>query len=240
MVSSGQIRLGLFLPQFEKDTATDDVRANPVYLEITRALADRLGVAVQLVARQTPAEVVECLDQGDCDVAFMASNEPSRTSQVGFAPPVVQLDYTYLVPRGSPIQSVPDASNDRTRVAVVRNHASTLALDRVATHAQRVTAEIPEEAFQLLRTGRVDAWASVRSTLIPFSRRLPGSRVLADRYGANLIAMAVPKARADRLSYVTEFIERAKASGVVKRAGLSMVPTSTSRRRERSSGRFST
>jgi len=50
------------------------------------------------------------------------------------------------------------------------------------------------------------------------STQLPGSRVLADRYGASFSAMAVPKGHAGRLAYVSEFIEAAKASGLVQRA----------------------
>src|SRR5947207_13215895 len=54
-------------------------------------------------------------------------------------------------------------------------------------------------------------WAS-------YFRRLPGSRVLEDRYGANLLAMAVAKSHAGRLAYISEFVEEAKASGVVQQA----------------------
>jgi polar amino acid transport system substrate-binding protein len=45
-----------------------------------------------------------------------------------------------------------------------------------------------------------------------------GSRVLEDSYGANFPALAVPKGRAERLAYISEFVEQAKASGVVQRA----------------------
>jgi polar amino acid transport system substrate-binding protein len=39
-----------------------------------------------------------------------------------------------------------------------------------------------------------------------------------DRFGVNLVAIAVPKGQAGRLAYVTEFIESAKASGLVHKA----------------------
>src|SRR5437899_1448584 len=40
----------------------------------------------------------------------------------------------------------------------------------------------------------------------------------SDRYGANLLAMAVAKSHAGRLAYISEFVEEAKASGVVQQA----------------------
>jgi hypothetical protein len=42
--------------------------------------------------------------------------------------------------------------------------------------------------------------------------------VLEDRYGANRLAMAVPKGEPERLANISEFIEEAMASGLVQRA----------------------
>ena len=57
-----------------------------------------------------------------------------------------------------------------------------------------------------------------RPVLLDYSTQLPDSRVLQEHYGAYLLAMALPKGKAGRLAYVTEFIEEAKASGLVQRA----------------------
>jgi polar amino acid transport system substrate-binding protein len=54
--------------------------------------------------------------------------------------------------------------------------------------------------------------------LLAYSSKLPGSRVLEDRYGANLVAMAVAKDQVGRLAYFSEFIEEAKASGFLQKA----------------------
>jgi polar amino acid transport system substrate-binding protein len=42
--------------------------------------------------------------------------------------------------------------------------------------------------------------------------------VLADRFHTTSGAIAVPKGQAGRLAYISEFIEQAKASGLVKSA----------------------
>ena len=54
--------------------------------------------------------------------------------------------------------------------------------------------------------------------LLDYSTQLPASRVLEDRYGANINRMVVPKGQAGRLVYVSEFVEEAKASGLVQKA----------------------
>jgi polar amino acid transport system substrate-binding protein len=93
-----------------------------------------------------------------------------------------------------------------------------LTLSRIFKNAQLVYAATPDPTFELLRTGQADAFASIRAVLLAYSSRLPGSRVLDDRYGANLLGMVVSKGQGARLAYISEFIEQAKASGLVQQA----------------------
>jgi len=141
----------------------------------------------------------------------------SRTG-VDFSPPILQLDYTFLVPAGSSIQHIADADRAGIRIAVVRDHASTLTLSRMFKHAQLMYAATPDPTFELLRTGQVDAFASIRAVLLACSSKLSGSRVLEEHYGANLLGMVVPKGQTARLAYISEFVEQAKASGLVQQA----------------------
>jgi len=221
LARAGRIRVALHLPQYAKDPVTGELRgigAGIVFMEMARALAARVGVEIQLVGYPTPLAVLECLKAGACDVGFVGI-EPSRAAEVDFSPPITQFDFTYLVPAGSPIHSIADADRPGVRIAVVRDHASTLALSRMLKHAEPVAAEIPDAAFELLRTGRADSLASTRPALLGYATKLAGSRVLEDRYGVSLgTAMAVPKGQAGRLAYVSEFIEEAKASGLVQQA----------------------
>ena len=122
------------------------------------------------------------------------------------------------MPSGSLIRSVADADRTGVNIAVVRNHASTVTLSRILKQAKLVYAETPEPTFDLLRTGHADAMASARSTLLEYSAQLPGSRVLEDHYGANVNRVVIPKGNVGRLAYINEFVEEAKASGLVQKA----------------------
>jgi polar amino acid transport system substrate-binding protein len=68
----------------------------------------------------------------------------------------------------------------------------------------------------LLRDGKADALASARPDLLLLSTNLAGARILADRYGAMLNRIVVPKGRTDWRAYANEFVEEAKASGAVQ------------------------
>jgi polar amino acid transport system substrate-binding protein len=215
LVQSGKIRVGLFLPQYIKDASTGELKS--VWVESARALAARIGIPLVLVEHPTPPEAVACLKTGACDLLFLPFDD--RSAGVGdFSPPIFQFDYTLLVPAASSIQRVADVDKSGVRIAAVRNHASTIELSRLLKQAQLAYAETPERTFELVRAGQADAMVSARPTLLTYSAQLPGSRVLEDRYGANINRMVVPKGKATWLAYVSEFVEEAKATGVVQKA----------------------
>ena len=191
--------------------------APPIVMELARAFAARLGIDVVPVEYPTPTAVVESLRTGECDVGFLVV-DPERAAVVDFSPPFLERDFTYLIPAGSKISTAADADQPGVRIAVVRAHASELALGRTVKHAELVRTESLDAAFDLLRGGNVEAFASTRRDLVKYSGQMPGSRVLTDRYGASFSAIAVPKGHSGRFAYVTEFLEEAKASGVVRRA----------------------
>ena len=215
LVNVGKIRVGLFIPQFSNDVATGELKG--VRVKIARALASRMGVQVVLLEHPTPPSAVACLKAGACDLLFLPLD--ARAADVGdFSPPVFQFDYTLLVPAGSAIRDVADSDRPGARIAAIRNHASTNELSRLLKQAELVYADTPDPAFDLLRTGQAVALASARPMLLDYSDKLRGSRVLVDRYGANINRMVVPKGKTGWLAYISEFVEEAKASGLVQKA----------------------
>jgi polar amino acid transport system substrate-binding protein len=219
LFKAGKIRVGVHSVMYKADPQTGEAKAASVGIilfDIAHALGKRIGAEIVPVGHPTIAEMLTCLTTGGCDMGFMGP-DPSRIG-VEFSPPVLQLDYTLLVPAGSSIDRIADVDRPGVRIAVVRDHASTLTLSRMIKHAQLVYASTPDPTFELLRSGQADAFASIRGVLLDYSAKLPGSRVLDECYGANLLGIVVPKGQAARLAYISEFIEQAKASGLVQQA----------------------
>lgn len=219
LAQADAIRLALFLPQYTKDTATGALRGlgpGVVMLEIARALAARLGAKLLIVEQPTPRAALDCIKAGGCDFAFLGI-EPTRAAEIDFTPAVFQFDYSFLVPAGSALRQFADIDRAGTRVAVVRNHASTMALTRLVKHAELVGFDLPDDTFDALRGHKAEAFAAPRPILVEYTAKLPGSRVVDDGYGVNRVAIAVAKHRADLLSYFSEFVDEAKASGLIAR-----------------------
>lgn len=219
LVQAGKIRTALFLPQYTKDSATGEIRGlgmGVIALEVARALAARLSVQMLVMEQPTPPKAVECLKTSACDVMFLGI-EPSRLTEVDFTPSIAQFDYTYLVPSGSSIRSIADADRPGGHIATVRGHAAAIVLGHIVKHAEILAVDLPDAAFDLLRTGKADAFALPREQLLHYAAKLPGSRVLEEAYGANRTGMAIRKGQPSRLDYISEFVEEAKASGMIQR-----------------------
>jgi len=212
LVRAGKLRVGLFLPQYGRGP---DGLTTTVWVETARAYAARVGVPLVIVEHPTPPDAIACLKAGSCDQLFLPLD--ARAAAIGdFSNPIFQFDYTLMVPAGSAIATVADADRPGVRIAAVRNHASTNELVRQVKQSEFVYGETPEQTFALIRDGKADVMASTRLVLLGFLAQLPSARVLADRYGANINRMVVPKGKADWHAYANEFVEEAKASGAVQ------------------------
>jgi polar amino acid transport system substrate-binding protein len=217
IVKTGKLRVGVGIgapPIAVKDAVTGELRGPAVALG--RALAARIGVQPDFVEYPRPGAVIEGLRSNAWDVAFLAF-DPSRTEVVDYAPAHFQSDFTYLVPAGSSLRKAADADQPGIRIAVPRNDGSDLLLTRTLKHAQLIRTGSQAEALEMVRTGRAEARAAPRPTLYPDLANLPGSRLLEDGFGPMSFAAVVPKAQAGWLAYVSDFIEEAKASGLVNR-----------------------
>jgi len=234
LVRTGKLRVGLGLGSPSgavKNPATGELHGPA--LDLGRALAARIGVDFVAVEYPRPGAVLEGAQTNAWDVAFLVI-DPERAKQGDFAPPHTQTDFTYLVPAGSSIYKVADADQPGIRIAVPRGDGVDLNLTRLLKKAELVRTDTLPAAVELLRTGGAHARAGPRPVLLAESVKLPGSRVLADGFAVSSSAALVPKGHAGRLAYVSEFIEEAKASGLVKKiiedAGLRGVQVAPARK----------
>jgi polar amino acid transport system substrate-binding protein len=215
IVKAGKVRVALYVPQYRKDPVTGALSGWTV--DLVSALGARLGVGGVPVEHPTPPQAVASVVSGACDTSILGI-EPVRAAKVDYSPGIIQADYTLLIASGSSIRSVADADRPDIRIAAVRDHASTLTLERILKRATIVYADLPDSTFDILRRGEATVMASLSEILLRYSAKLPGSRVLEERYGFNTLGMATQKGQAGWLAYLSAFAEETKASGVAQRA----------------------
>lgn len=217
LVAAGKIRAGLGIGNHAaafKDPITGELQG--MATRLAQALAAQIGVPLEIVQYARPGAVFEGAQNNAWDVTFLVV-DPERTAEADATPPYMQSEFTYLVPSGSKIRTVADADRPGIRIGVPRGDAVDLSLTRILKHATLTRADSQAAGIGLLRAGAINAYAAPRSALLALSAQVPGSHVLADAFATTVWAGYVPKGHAGRLAYVTEFVEEAKANGLVAR-----------------------
>lgn len=218
LAPTGTLRIGVYLgspTSMIKDPASGETKG--VSLDLGRKLAKRLGVPSEPVVYPRLAEVLEALKSGQVD--FTVTNATAaRAKFLDFTPPVVELELGYLVLPGSPVSSIAEVDRPGIRVGVSQGSSSQGVLTREFKHAQVVTAPTLKAAGEMLLEKKIDAFATNKAILFQLSDSLPGSRVLEGRWGAEHLAIGIPKGRDKGMAYLSRFAEDAKAEGLVARA----------------------
>ncbi|MGF1592910.1 MAG: transporter substrate-binding domain-containing protein [Kiloniellaceae bacterium] len=211
----GQLRAGINLgnsllvtgrgPKGEPQGVAPDVAA---------ALAERLGVAVSLVTFASPGEVADAVARDAWDIALIAE-EPERAETIDFCGAYVEIDATYLVPAGSPLQSIDEVDRPGLRIAVSQRAAYDLYLSRTLRHATLQRAKGHGGAVELLTTEKLDALAGLLPALQKTQAALPGSRILEGRYTAVRQAVGTRPGNAALKAFVQAFLAEARESGLI-------------------------
>jgi len=188
-----------------------------VAVTLGRTLAGKLGVEAQLVPHQASGEIQNSAADNKWDVAFLpVDNE--RKKYVDFGNAYHLLQSTFLVGPSSRIRSVADANVAGVGIGGVVNTATFRAATKATPNATHVDFTGVDAAVAAMREGRIEAIALSRESLLGLVSKIPGSRILDDAFLNSSTAVCVPKGKPAALQYVSEFIEEAKASGLVRKA----------------------
>jgi polar amino acid transport system substrate-binding protein len=218
LVPTGKLRAGINYGNpvlARKDPASGELHG--VAVDLAQELGRTLDTAVQIVGFEAAGKLFEAIRTGAWDVAFLAI-DPGRAAEIDFTAPYVEIEGTYLFPPESKLNGIADVDREGVRVGVSGGSAYDLFLTRSLQRAQLVRASSPDTTFPLILSRQVDVLAGVRQHLIANSVKLPGSRVLDERFMAIQQALGIPQGRKQGASYLREFINDVKASGFVARA----------------------
>jgi len=217
LAPTGTLRVGINLGNFlltAKDPATGEFMG--VAVDLGKDLGRRLGVPVEIIGYPSPGALADAVATGAWDVGFLGA-EPQRASQIDFTAAYVEIEATYLAPPGSPIKAIADVDRNGIRIAVSAKSAYDLYLARNLKHAQLVREVGMDNVFKRFVEDKLDALAGLRPRLAKDQENLPGSRILDGRFTAVQQAIGTPKGRDAGATYLREFVEDIKASGLVAR-----------------------
>lgn len=198
-----------------KDPTSGELKG--IAIDLGKEMARRLGVPFEVVTYPTPAAVVGSITSDQWDILFAGIVE-TRTKDLDFSAPYIQIEIGYLIAKASNISSISDVDRPGVRIAVVEKGATDVLLTPTLKAATLVRTPTVADAAEMVSSGRADACAAIKTVLFPITDRLPDLRVLDGRIAVADIGIGVPKGRAVAAGYIRKLVDELKAEGFVKAA----------------------
>ena len=181
---------------------------------MARAVAERLGVPVRHVPYPRPGELADAVDADAWDIGLIGA-EPQRAERIAFTAAYAEIEATYLVRAGSPITAMEEVDRPGVRIAVAARGAYDLWLERNIRAATLLRAESLEAALRRFTEEGLEVLAGLRPRLLTDAETLPGSRLLPGAFMTVQQAIGVARGKAAAAAFLRDFVEEAKASGLV-------------------------
>ncbi len=189
-----------------------------VSVDLARALADKLGVGIDLITFDGAAKAVEAVTRDMADIGFFAI-DPLRGAGIEFTAPYVLIEGSYLVRNASALRSNEQVDMAGNRVAVGQGSAYDLFLTRELKAAEVLRGDGAPGAMAAFERQHLEALAGIRQMLQAEVARNPGLRLLPGRFMVIQQAMGCAKNRgAAAANYLSAFVETMKANGFVAEA----------------------
>ncbi len=227
----GVLRAGINLSNFllvtGKAANGDPEGVSP---DMAKAIADRLGVPLKLVPFKSPGELADQCGKDVWDIGLIGA-EPQRAETIAFSAAYAEIKSTYLVPAGSPLQTIADVDRPGIRIAVTGRAAYGLWLERNIKHATLVRTDTIDSAYEAYARDKLEALAGLETRLIEDQAKQPGSRIIPGQFTAVQQAVGTARKNLTGARFLAAFVEEAKTSGFVARfiakhkpVGLSVAP----------------
>jgi polar amino acid transport system substrate-binding protein len=219
LAPTGKLRLAIAVsPSPSAQFAIQDGNTyRGVAVTLGRALAAKLGVPLEIIPHQASGEIQNSAASNRWDVAFLPVDD-ERKKFVDFGNAYHLLQSTFLVGSASKIQSVKDADAKGVGLGGVANTATFRAAKKATPNATHIDFSGVDAAVAAMREGKIEGIALSRESLSGLLGKIAGARILDDAFLNSSTAVCVPKSKPAALAYVSEFIEEAKASGLVRKA----------------------
>jgi polar amino acid transport system substrate-binding protein len=185
--------------------------------DLAREIAMRLCLPIKYIPFKSPGELADQAGRDVWDIALLAA-EPQRAETIAFTAPYAEIEATYLVPARSSLNTVEAADAPGVRIAVMERSAYGLWLDRNIKRAELIKSPTFDDACERFVGEGLDVLAGLRPQLVARLKKLAaGGRVIDGRFTAVQQAVGAARKHVAAIAYLSNFVEEAKASGLIAR-----------------------
>lgn len=216
LVPTGVLRAAINMSNFllvSGQTTTGE--PDGVSPDLARAIAEKLGVELELIPFEGPGELADAAVKDVWDIGNIAE-EPERARTIQFSPAYCEIQATYLLPPDSPIKYIEDVDAIGHRIAVKDRAAYDLWLQDHIKHATLVKAETLDGSFDLFVQEKLEVLAGLRPKLLEQQALMPGSVLMDESFTAVRQAIGCRPGRGRAAEFLHEFVQRSIDSGFIE------------------------
>ena len=215
LAPNGTLRAGINLSNFLLVSGRHD-NGDPfgVAPDMAHAIGEALDLPVKLVPFESPGAIVDATADDKWDICLIGA-EPARAAIISFTKAYVEILATYLVPAGSPLQTIAEVDSPGIRIAVAERAAYDLWLVANIKHATLMHAQGIDGAFQLFVDQQLEALACLKPRLLSDVEKLPGSRILNGQFTSVQQAIGTHKHHSQGAAFLSRFVREATTNGLV-------------------------
>ena len=215
LAPNGVLRAGINMSNFLLVSSTasngDPAGVSP---DMAKALAEKLGVALQLITYKNPGDVADAAVRQEWDIANIAA-EAERAKSIQFSSAYCEIQATYLLPHGSPIRSIEDVDKPGIRISVKERAAYDLWLTENLKNASLVRTASMDDSFEAFEKQSLEVLAGLRPRLLADALKIPGSILMEESFTAVQQSIGCQPGNAEAAAFVQTFVHESIESGFV-------------------------
>jgi len=212
LAPTGVLRAAVSLSNFLLVSGKDD-EGNPVGVSpgVAAAVAEKLGVPLQIITYNGPGPLADGMKVGAWDIGNIA-NEKERAKTIHFSPAYCNIEANYLVPAGSEITSLSQVDVSGVRIVAKARSAYDLWLTENIKNATIERTKTLDESCDAFREHGYEVLACLKPKIVEEQKKMPGSTILPGPFTVIEQSIGckhgIPEAAAFLSSFVAEVTQK--------------------------------
>ena len=215
---TGKLRVGVSLSSGALVTRTkDDKIGGGLAVDLGKLMAEKLGVPFELVSYPNANGFNKSFGRGEWDVAI-GSSSPLVSDKADFIVELLLHDFVYVAGPGGKFADATQVDRPGVKIGAGPGSVSDQFLSKNLKSAQLMPVTSGDGGAEVLRTGKVDIWATSASNVPRLIDRVPGAKVLPGAFTSERQGVFLPKGKSSAAQKrVTEIVTEGKKAGMVRK-----------------------
>jgi len=215
---TGKLRVGVSLSSQALVTRTkDDKISGGLAVELGKLISEKLDVPFELVSYPNADAFTSSFGKGAWDIGI-GSLSPLVSDKAEFVASLLLIDYVYVAGPGRDFSDASKVDRPGVKIGAGPNSTSDQFLSKNLKSAQLIPIRSDDGGADVLRTGKVDVWATGAGNVPRLLDRVPEAKELPGAFTSERQGVFLPKEKSSAAQRrVAEIIAEAKKAGMVQK-----------------------